>query len=404
MTIAVEKFRTDLPPAAARWNGFPPHDFVGGHNDPDGVPVDALQAALAAAFAREARNFATYKLTSGSLGHLPLRAFLSDALKRRAGIEASPDEILLTSGSLQALDLVNEAYLSPGDIVIIEEGSYGGAYSRLRRLGVEMIAAPLDDDGLTVDGLAAILDQLSAQGRSATFLYTIPTVQNPTGSVLPLERRHRILELAAAHNCLIFEDDCYADLTFDGARPPAFRALNTDRVVYCGSFSKTIAPALRVGYVVADWPVLAQLVSLKTDAGSPALEQIMLGEFCPRHFDDHVDRLRLRLKGKHDVIVEAVEREFGAAAEIAPAKGGIFVWLTLDAAVDTTELAALALAQGVSINPGGEWMASPAAGRDKLRLCFAKPSREEIETGVAKLAAICRERFGVPKTSANVRA
>ena len=134
MTLAVDKLRNDLPPPAAPWTGFPPHNFVGGHNAPEGVPVDALLDALTTAFAREARNFATYKLTSGGLGHLPLREFLSGALKRRAGIEATPDEILLTSGSLQALDLVNEAYLSPGDVVVIEEGSYGGAYSRLRRL------------------------------------------------------------------------------------------------------------------------------------------------------------------------------------------------------------------------------------------------------------------------------
>ena len=266
-----------------------------------------------------------------------------------------------------------------------------------------MIAAPLDDDGLTVDGLISVFDRLKSAGKAARFLYTIPTVQNPTGSVMPLERRRRVLELAAAHDCVIFEDDCYADLTFDGERPPAFRALDAGRVVYCGSFSKTIAPAFRVGYIVADQPVLAQILSLKTDAGSPALEQIMLGEFCPTHFDAHVEQLRGRLKAKHDRIVEAVAREFGATAEIAPAKGGIYIWVTLDDAVDTTELAALALQEGVAINPGGEWMAIPEAGKRKLRLCFAKADPQEIDSGVAKLADVCRKRFGVPKFSANVQ-
>jgi 2-aminoadipate transaminase len=397
-------FRPDLPPpAAARWRAFPEFNFIGGHNDAESVPVPELVAAATAVLEREGHDLATYGLQSGPQGYRPLRAFVASALKARAGIDCSADDILITSGSLQALDLVNAILLAPGDTVLLEAASYGGALTRLQRLGVNYIGVPGDEDGMRMDALAARLDDLAARGERAKYIYTIPTVQNPTGSVMSLARRRELLALSKQHGVPIFEDDCYADLLWDGARPPAIRALDDGaQVIYCGSFSKTIAPALRVGYLLADWDVLSRMLAIKADAGSGAVEQMILGEYAPAHFEPHVARLTETLHGKCDAIVEALTAEFGTDAEFAVPKGGIFIWVTLPEGVDTTKLAQAAAAEGVALNPGAEWSADPEDGRRRMRLCFGSPSIETIRQGVARLAAICHRETGIPKRGANV--
>ena len=395
--------RADLPAPAGRWGGFPAFNFVGGHNDAENVPVAELAAAAAAVLAREGHTLATYGLDSGPQGYRPLREGVARQLNGSAGLACSADDVLVTSGSLQALDLVNAAFVAPGDTVILEEACYSGAMTRLKKCGARYIGAPLDGDGIRIDALAGILDRLKAEGVRPKFVYTIPTVQNPTGSVMPVERRVALLRLAAAHGIPIVEDDCYADLIWDGERPPALKALEGgDRVVYCGSFSKSIAPALRVGYIVAEWPVLSRLLALKTDGGTGALEQMVLAEYLAGGFDAHVATLVGTLQAKCAAMMEAVDREFGAAAEFTAPKGGIFLWVTLPEAVDTGRLFKAAQAEGVAINPGSEWSADAAAGARRLRLCFAHPSIEAIREGVARLAAICHREFGVPVRSGNV--
>lgn len=396
-------FRPDLPPPARRWTGFPPYNFIGGHNDADEVPVAAFIAAAQAVLAREGRNLATYGLASGPQGYRKLRDFLAASLETRTGMRQTADDVLIVSGSLQALDLVNAVLLAPGDTVIVEAATYQGMLQRLDRAGVRAIGAPLDDEGIRMDALSDILDRLRAAGTRPKYIYTVPTVQNPTGTVMPEPRRLELLRLARAHGVAIFEDDCYADLTWDGTRPRAIRALDDGgQVIYCGSFSKTIAPALRVGYLVADWDVLSRLLAAKHDAGSGALEQMVLAEYCAAHFDGHVARLRGVLKEKCDAITDALAAAFGTAAEFSVPAGGIFIWVTLPAPVDTTRLAELALAEGVALNEGAGWCADPEAGRHSMRLCFGHPSPQVIREGVARLAEICHRRFGVPLRSGNV--
>jgi 2-aminoadipate transaminase len=396
------RFRADLPAPAIPWTGFPAYNFVGGHNDAEAVPVDAFIAASRDVLTRDGHTLATYGLASGPQGYRPLREFLAQSLNARAGINDTADNILVVSGSLQALDLVNDVFLEPGDTVLVEEASYQGTLQRFDRLGVRHIGVPLDGDGIQPHALEVILQDLQDQGTAPKYLYTIPTVQNPTGSVMPEGRRQDILALAQRFGVPIFEDDCYADLTFDGVRPKAFRGLDTEgQVIYCGSFSKTIAPALRVGYLAADWEVLSRLISAKHDAGSGALEQMMLAEYCTAHFDAHVSQMQDVLGAKCATIVDALAAEFGTAAEYVPPKGGIFIWVTLPDAVDTTRLAEVALGEGVALNPGSDWSSDPASGRHRMRLCFGHPTHEDIRAGIARLAEICHREFGVPVRSAN---
>jgi 2-aminoadipate transaminase len=396
-------FAPGLPPPAAKWNGFAKYNFIGGHNDADQVPLEALIKAANDVLTREGRTLATYGLSSGPLGYRPLREFLARKLERTAGIRCDADEILITSGSLQALDLVNGILLTRGDSVIVEQSTYQGALTRLQRLGVEAIGIPLDSEGMRMDALAAALETLKHRGVRPKYIYTVPTVQNPTGTILSEARRREMLRLAAQYGVPIFEDDCYSDLIWDGKRPPALHAMSQHGgVIHIGSFSKSVAPALRVGYIVAPWPLIARMLALKTDAGSGALEQMVLGEFCPRHFDAHVPVLNRTLRAKLETLMESLNEQFGTAAEFEDPKGGIFLWVKLPDQVDTQKLFASALAAGVAINPGAEWSTDKAHGRSRTRLCFANPSHEAIRAGIATLAEVCRRDFGVPARIANV--
>ena len=363
-----------LPAPAAKWTGLAKYSFVGGNNDPDGVPVEGLIDAVNAVLLREGRMLATYGLASGPQGYRPLREFLTRKLKRDAGIDCAADDILIVSGSLQALDLVNATLLARGDTVIIERDTYQGALNRLTRLGVHAVGIPLDQDGMRMDALAEALADLKRRGITPKYIYTIPTVQNPTGTIMPEARRAELLKLSQQYGVPIFEDDCYADLIWDGKRPPALYAMSKNGgVIHIGSFSKSIAPALRVGFIVAPWAMLSRMLALKTDAGSGALEQMVLAEYCAPHFATHVPKLTRGLRAKLDTLMEALNEQFGTSAEFEDPKGGIFLWVKLPDNVDTLKLYQAALAAGVAINPGPEWSTDKALCRQPVAAVFCKP-------------------------------
>ena len=255
-----------------------------------------------------------------------------------------------------------------------------------------------------MDALANILAELKKKGVTPKYIYTIPTVQNPTASIMPEARRLELIKLSEQYGVPIFEDECYADLTWEGERPKSIRALaGNDRVIHLGSFSKSIAPAMRLGYLIAGWPLMSRMLALKTDGGTPAIDQMVIAEFCSGHFEAHVKKLRKVLKRKSDVMIEAVQAEFGTAAEFVKPDGGIFLWFKLPENVDTFKLFQAAAKEGVAINPGVEWSSNKELGRTRLRLCFANPSEAAIRAGVAKLAEICHREFGTPTRSRNVQ-
>jgi 2-aminoadipate transaminase len=396
MTAPTFDFAPGLPPPAVRWNGRVKFDFTGGNNDPDRVPVDGLIAAAESVLRREGRMLAIYGVNQGPQGYRPLREFLAGKLRAEAGIACSADDILLTSGSNPALDLIFGALLARGDTVIIEEDCYQGTINRLNRIGANIVGMPLDRDGMRMDALANALETLKAKGVKPKLIYTIPTVQNPTATILPVERRHEMLRLSAAYDVPIVEDDCYADLTWSGQRPPAIYAMSGHGgVIHVGSFSKSIAPALRVGYLVAPWEVMSRALALTTHAGSGALVHMVLAEFCTRNFSKHVPDLRRGLRAKLETLMESLREHFGSTVEISDKQGGIFLWVKLPDGVDTMKLYEAALARGVAINPGPQWSVNKEHSRSRLRLCFASASHEEIHEGVAALADVCRRDFGV---------
>src|SRR6266568_794344 len=396
-------FAKELPPPAPRWSGFPKYNFIGGHNDPTQIPAAALADAADAVLRREGANLALYNF-HGPQGFRGLREFVVDKVSRRPGITCSADDVLITSGSGQGIDLVNRLLLERGDTVLVEEFSYQGAITKLRRFGAKIVPLPLDADGLRTDALARILEDLGRKGIVPKYLYTIPTIQNPTGSILTGERRLELITLARKHGVPIFEDECYADLIWSEAAPPSLYAMDPRQVIHIGSFSKTLAPALRLGYVVADWEVMSRLVACKreTDSGTGAVEQMMVAEYFAPNFTRHVNELSGVLREKLDTMVEALEKEFGTAVEPWRPEGGIFLWIKLPDAVDVRKLIEPAAAAGIVFNPGPEWACRPEAATSHMRLCFALPSKNDIRSGVTALARVCFEETGIPEQSANV--
>jgi 2-aminoadipate transaminase len=396
-------FSANLPAPATPWAPFPKYYFVGGNNDPEEIPIQGLIDAAASVLKREGSKLAIYNLGLGPQGYPPLRQFVADKSARTRGIQASIDDILITTGSGQGLDMVSQMLINPGDTVLAEEFCYQGALNRFRKLGAKLVGMKLDSDGIVIDALAQQLADLKAQGVSPKFIYTIPTIQNPTASILPLDRRHALIKLAREYNIAIFEDECYADLIWQGiSAPPALYALDPGCVIHIGSFSKSLAPALRLGFAIAPQEIMSRLLPLKSDSGTGALDQMVVAEYFTGFFDKHMTKLNGVLHEKLNTMVEAVEREFGESAECWAPKGGIFLWIKLPESVDVRKLVKPAADAGIVFNPGPDWATSPDNSSSSLRLCFAMPDKQTIKDGVAALAKVCFEQTGIPVRSGNV--
>jgi 2-aminoadipate transaminase len=393
-----------LPEPAAKFTGHPRFNFIGGHNDPTLIPVQGLIDATAAVLRREGQSLAMYNLGTGPQGFVGLREFVARKVREHRAINASADDVLITTGSGQGIDIISKLFIEPGDTVLLEEFCYAGAINRFKKLGAKLVALPLDEDGIRMDALARILQELKRDGITPKFLYTIPTIQNPTGSILPLDRRNELLKLAEQYQVPVFEDECYADLLWRGVEaPPALYALIPAQVVHIGSFSKSLAPALRVGYAIAQWPLLRHMIANKGDSGTGALDQMIVAEYFSHHFNDHVEELSTGLREKLDTMQDALEREFGTSIETWRPRGGIFLWMKLPASIDVRKLVKPAADAGIAFNPGPEWAIDPETSKNHLRLCFALPSKETIRAGIAAFAHVCYEQTGIPQQSANIR-
>lgn len=396
-------YAAPTPEPAPSWTGFPRYNFVGGHSDPQAIPVDELAAAASRVIHERGRTLATYHGDSGPLGDLSLRRFVADHIRSRSGSSITPDAVLITAGSWQGIKLIARLLVAPGDTVLVEQHSFSHFLNLLRGRQAEIIGIPMDDGGMRIDALATVLEDLRRRGVTAKFVYTIPTLQNPTTTVLELPRRRELLALSAVHGVPVFEDDCYADLVWEGERPPALLDLDEKRkVLHIGSFSKFLAPALRLGYLVAPPEVVQRLITLKQDAGIGALEQMVTAEYLSRHFETHVDHLKNRLRRKLQVLVSTLDEHFGTSAKFQVPRGGMFLWVRLPEGVDTRALVAPAGEAGVAFDDGPTWSVDGDGARRFLRLCFALPEESDIRGGIAQLAEVFHRETGIPPRSANV--
>ena len=382
-------FNKTLPSPSGKWQGHPKYNFVGGHSDPDLVPMDGFIESAANVFKGDPKNIAMYNFEGGPQGILSLRNFLVGKLSAERGIHVTAEEVLITSGSGQAIELINEILLDEGDTVIVESFTFSGALSYLKRRGVHFVGVDLDENGIRMDHLEDILADLKTKGIRPKYIYTIPTLQNPTGTVMTMDRRHRLLSLSEEYEVPVFEDECYADLIFEGEYEKAIRALDdSNRVLHIGSFSKSLGPGLRLGYIVASWDVMSRLLSRKTDAGTGVMDQMIVGDYFSNHYDAHIQDMRGALKRKCNVLSAALREHFGPLVDFEEPRGGMYLWVKLPPGIDSRDLAQTALEEGIAYNPGPDWSADPDSAANYIRLCFALPSETEIWEGIEKLAKV----------------
>jgi 2-aminoadipate transaminase len=356
--------------------------FAGGFPDPETFPRERV-AALLQEFAEtgETRAF-QYAPTRGLAGALDA---LADRLERLQGARPGDDELVITSGGIEALELIGKSFLDPGDVVVVEAPTYLGAIQSFRSFEAELEPITFDDGGLDV----AELEQRLAGGLRPKLLYTIPDHQNPAGVSLDADRRARLVELARHHGFLVVEDVAYRELGFDGESLPSLWSLGPDIVVQIGTTSKTLFPGLRLGWAAGPSGVVDRLVAAKqvTDQCAGALGQRLFEESERRGaIDEQLVRSRALYERKCNRLLAALERSLPESARWTTPRGGFFSWLTLPG-TDAVELAARAVEHGVAVVPG-TFFFPDGRGRDTLRLSYSQVDEDRIDDGIARLGAV----------------
>lgn len=309
---------------------------------------------------------------------------------RREGVAANEHQVLLAYGSTQILGLLPQVLISPGDTVLVEAPTFMGAVRQFGRAGARLIGVPLDTDGLEPDALETTLRELRAQGVRPRFIYCIPTFQNPAGVTLSLARRQRIVALAAEYGVLVVEDDAYVDLRFRGEPLPPLAALDKDGwVLRIGTFSKILAPGLRMGWAHGPQALIDRLQMFKVEGGSGPFLTNLVARFCAEgRLDEHIVTLCEHYAAKCELMAAALRRELPEASFVLP-DGGFFIWLHLPEGVNAGDLAPLALQHGVEVLPGSRCY-SDGSGDDYIRLAFSETPAGQIEEAVRRLGAAVR--------------
>jgi 2-aminoadipate transaminase len=357
--------------------------FAGGLPDPVTFPRERASALLAEFAAAGETTAFQYAPTRGLAGTLDVFAARIEALQGR---RPADDELLVTSGSIEALELVGKSFLDRGDTVVVEGPTYLGAIMAFRSFEADVVAVPMDEDGLEVDELERRL----AAGLRPKLVYTIPDHQNPAGVSLAADRRGPLIDLARRHGFLIVEDVAYRDLGFDGDAGPSLWSLAPDTVVQAGTTSKTFFPGVRLGWAVGPQAVSAQLVSAKqnTDQCAGALGQRLFEEYVRRGWiDEQVAESRVLYQAKCERMLAALERTMPAGVRWTRPHGGFFTWLTLPDGCDAADLATRAVERGVGIVPGSPFFPD-GRGSDNVRLAFSLVEESLIDDGIERFASL----------------
>jgi 2-aminoadipate transaminase len=379
--------------------------FAGGLPASDLFPIERFQAACQKVLEKDAALALQYGETEG---YKPLREMIARHTSRY-GIKAQTENVLITSGSQQALDLIGKLLINQGDRILVEAPTYLGALQAFNLYGAEYVSVPCDEDGLRVDPLEASL-------RSGPkFLYVLPNFQNPGGTTLSEERRRALVLLANRYGIPIVEDDPYGQLRYEGQHLPPLVVLDRENVprdngytlgnvIYLSTFSKTLAPGLRLGWVVAPPEVIGKLVQLKqgADLHTSTFAQIIAYEVARDNFlDEHVKRLRVVYRERRDVMLQALAQYFPPEVTWTRPKGGLFLWVTLPEGIDANELFQEALKRKVAFVPGDSFFAPDVQqeeGSRHLRMNFSYAQPEEIREGIRRLSVAAKtqlERLGV---------
>lgn len=362
--------------------------FAGGNPDPAVFPV-AEFAEAADILSREGRDVLQYGATNG---YEPLKGYISKWMAPRMGRETTSDEMLITTGSQEGMDLLCSVLLNDGDTVIVEGPTYPGALHAMRNRGARFLSVPCDGDGLRTDLLPGVIEQGRKDGHKIKFIYTIVNFQNPSGATLSAERRVQLLEIAEKYDLIIFEDDPYGHLRYSGETVPTIFSMdkeNSGRVVYACSFSKILAPGTRVAWMAGASELINKMVMIKqgTNLCTSVVAQALVYEYCRLgHLDGFLPKIIAHYAKKRDAMDAAFKKHLPAGTEYHTPDGGFFFWLRVPG-VDSSKLFMKAIEHGVAFVTGPSFYAEPGMGMDYMRTCFTFAQPEEIEEGAKRLAA-----------------
>lgn len=329
-------------------------------------------------------------------GYLPLRESICHVLSDE-GIKAGSNEIIVTGGAQQALDLLGKILIDPGDYIIVEAPTYVGALNSFSSYQANYLTVPMDDDGIDVDKLQEVVDSFkkSSQGKSKIkFLYTIPNFQNPAGVTLSAERRLRLIEICKKNDILIIEDNPYGRLLYNGEPLAPLRSLDKD-VIYLGTFSKIFSPGVRVGWILAPGSFIEKLIHAKqaADLCSSSLTQRLVARFFDSDLKEkHLDSLVKVYSERRDAMLSALEKYFPGGTTWTKPKGGFFVWASVPDFIDTKEMLADAINRGVAYVPGGAFFPD-GTGRNFMRLAFCFVDAEKIDQAIKQLGKVIKEQI-----------
>lgn len=363
-----------------------PISLAYGFAAPELFPREELVAATAAVLADDA---------DGALNYGGPYAGLREVIKARLrlrGIAATDEQVQMSYGSSQVLALLPQVFVDPGDVVLIEGPTFLGAVMHFADAGARIITIPVDAQGMDIDAVEQTLRDLRAQGVRAKFIYTIPNFQNPTGTTMPLERRRRLVQLAAEYGVVVVEDDAYGDLRFEGEPVPSLASLDqAGWVLYVGTFSKILAPGLRMGFAYGRPDILRRIEQFKADAETSPYQMRLVARFCADgRLDAHIAELNVHYRQKRDVMLAAIAREFPAEVAFQVPQGGFFIWCRLPNEVSATALAARARQHGALFVPGPRCFPD-GQGDDAFRLAFSYQPMPQIAEGIARIGAALRE-------------
>jgi 2-aminoadipate transaminase len=355
-------------------DGSPPITFARGAPSLDIIPVDDLRAAAQRAFENDPAGAFSYGTSGGYPG-------LRDWIATKHGVPR--EQVIATNGSMQADAFLFQRNVKSGDTVVVEKPTYDRTLLALRELGAEIVAIPVEEDGIDTDALARELEA----GARPKLAHIIPNFHNPAGVTLSLDKRRRLLELAEHYDFTIFEDDPYGELRFEGESLPTMLDLDTnDRVVFASSFSKTVCPGIRVGYLVGPEPVIAEILKRATNTYiSPSMvSQSIVAEFCTSGaLDRSIETVKAALRDRRDAVCGALESKI-PDARFNPPEGGYFLWVELPDGADVDALAAAAKDRGVVFVKGTDFVLE--GGLNTLRLAYSGVTPEQIEEGIGRLA------------------
>ncbi|PPK68090.1 PLP-dependent aminotransferase family protein [Actinokineospora auranticolor] len=370
--------------------------LAGGMPNLAALPLDFLSEQMASIIADEGMTALQY----GSAHGVPkLREQICEVMALE-GVTGHPDDLVVTVGSQMALDLVTRIFVDPGDIVLAEGPSYVGALGTFASYQAEVRHVVMDEHGLVPEALGAALAAADQAGRRVKFLYTIPNFNNPAGVTLAVARRAEVLEICDRHGVLVIEDNPYGLLGFDGQIYPALRSMDSDNVIYLGSFSKTFASGLRVGWALAPHGVREKLVLAAESAAlcAPTLNQMVVSRYLATHdWKGQIKSFQTMYRERRDALLAGLEQHMPAGCTWTRPDGGFFVWLTVPEGVDTKAMQPRAVTARVAYVPGTGFYADGFGSR-QMRLSFCYPPPERISEGVRRLAGVLSDELELLRT------